>query len=359
MVKTLEWGLDGTLRLLDQRNLPFETGYVECQSYRQVADCIKTMVVRGAPAIGITAAYGMVLAAAEAVQDDFYDAPDGDTGSVCARVEEQLAAAAETLKAARPTAVNLAWAVDRMLSKYRTKRQQVSEWGELLRCLEEEAQLIHEEDVLVNRQLGILGAELVTPGDRILTHCNAGALATGGYGTALGVIRRAWEVTGDVHVLVDETRPRFQGARLTSWELLQEEIPHTVITDNSAGWLMRRQELDIVFVGADRVAANGDVANKIGTYSLAVLAHENDIPFYVVVPSSTVDLALPSGEEIPIEKRSPAEVTEPLGSRVVPEGTQALNYAFDVTPNRFVTGIITEAGIAHKPYTVTLQKLLG
>jgi len=344
MVNTMEWRVCGALRLLDQRKLPAEVSYLECKTHREVADAISTMVVRGAPAIGIAAAYGMVLAASEVAVEHKQRA-----------LLEALREAGERLEASRPTAVNLSWAVRRMLNLAINQLEQGASVADCLRYLEAEAGLIHEEDVIMNQRLGLLGAQLVRPGDTILTHCNAGALATGGYGTALGVIRRAWEESGDIQVFVDETRPRFQGARLTAWELATEGIPATIITDNSAGWLMRQGRVSIVFVGADRIAANGDVANKIGTYTLAVLARENDVPFYVVAPSSTLDLSIASGEQIPIEERDTDEVIRPAGTLVSPVGVRALNYAFDVTPNEHITGIITEAGIAYPPYTSTLR----
>jgi len=298
--------------MLDQRKLPLEESYVTLRSAAEVTEAIARMVVRGAPAIGIAAAYGMVLAA---------------------RAAEPLAEAGARLKAARPTAVNLAWAVDRMLAA-----------GREVDALARAARAIHRDDVAANRRLGQLGAERVPDGARILTHCNAGALATGGYGTALGVIRAAHAANKRISVIADETRPFLQGSRLTAWELARDGIPVEVVADSSAGWLLQRGAIDLVIVGADRIAGNGDVANKIGTYGVACLAHAHARPFYVAAPWSTVDAACPSGEGIPIEERDPAEVTELERVRLVPPGVRARNPAFDVTPARLIGAIFTERG---------------
>ncbi len=352
MVETLELGMEGILRLIDQRKLPLEEAYVECRTHHEVIEAIRSMVVRGAPAIGIAGAYGMVLAAFQLTGMWGEDAP-------AAELMKGLEKAAAELERARPTAANLAWAVRRMLRHAAEQLSTATSAATLARSLEEEARRLHQEDVIVNQRMGALGASLVEAGDRILTHCNAGALATGGYGTALGVVRRAWELTRDLHVYVDETRPLFQGARLTAWELAQEGIPSTIVTDSSAGWLMQQGKVDIIFVGADRIAANGDVANKIGTYSVAVLARENGVPFYVVAPGSTIDLSLSDGSQIPIEERAAEEVTDPAGQRVAPSGVGVLNYAFDITPHHYVTGIVTEAGIAYPPFDLSFCRLLG
>jgi len=340
-MRTVEYR-DGVVAMIDQRKLPAEYRVVEFQDYREVARSIQEMYVRGAPAIGATAAFGLALAArhsqAATVQDLLQD----------------LEEAAGVIRAARPTAANLFWAVDRMLR--RAHEAPGSSVPELVRALEEEAQKLADEDVEINRQMGRIGAQVIEDGYRILTHCNAGSLATVDYGTVLGVIRAAVESGKKVHVWVDETRPRLQGARLTAWELLQDGIPMTLIADNAAGHLMRTGQVDLVLFGADRVAANGDVANKIGSYKLAVVARENGIPCYSVSPTSTVDLSLPTGDEIPIEERDPAEVAEVWGTRIAPEGVPVFNPAFDVTPHRYLTGIITENGIAYPPLSLNLRR---
>jgi methylthioribose-1-phosphate isomerase len=317
----LRW--DGeALQLLDQRLLPREEVWVACRTASEVAEAIRTMVVRGAPAIGVSAAFGMALAA---------------------RAGDDLRRAAEELKRSRPTAVNLAWAVDRMLGAR----------GDLLR----EAERILEEDVEANRAIGRHGAALLGRSSTVLTHCNAGALATGGYGTALGVIRAAIESGKHVAVFADETRPYLQGARLTAWELQRDNIDVTLITDNMSGHFFQQGKFDAVVVGADRIAANGDTANKIGTYTVAVLAHAHGVPFYVAAPLSTIDPSCPSGAEIPIEERSAAEVVEMFGSRVAPEGIHVRHPAFDVTPARLITAIITERGVLRAPYGEAIAKL--
>src|SRR6266545_92466 len=323
-VEPIRWR-GNAVELLDQRRLPGEMTYVACRDAHEVAEAIRDMVVRGAPAIGVSAAFGLALAAL--------------------RGDDVEAAAAE-LRGTRPTAVNLRWALERMLTAHVTG-------GDLVR----EAEAMFAEDVEANRRIGRFGAELLGARATVLTHCNAGALATAGYGTALGVIRAAIEAGKRVAVYADETRPFLQGARLTAWELNKDGIPVTLITDNMAGHFMKRGDIDCVVVGADRIAANGDVANKIGTYSVAVLAKENDIPFYVAAPISTLDLNLASGDLIPIEERSAREVTHVKDVRLAPDGIKIANPAFDVTPNRYVAAIITERGVARPPYQESLKRL--
>lgn len=329
------------LRLLDQTILPLRKEYVTCTNYKEVADAIRTMKVRGAPAIGVSAAYGMALAAREIRA--------GSREELMAELEK----ASKVLLETRPTAVNLRWALERMMNLARS----AEDWQELPRILAEEARRIEEEDIEVNRRMGRHGAELLPEKATVLTHCNAGALATAGYGTALGVIRAAVEMGKDIKVFADETRPFLQGARLTAFELMEDKIPVTLITDNMAGWVMKLGKVDAVLVGADRIAANGDTANKIGTYSVAVLAKENNVPFYVVAPSSTFDLSIETGEDIPIEERNPREVVEVLGQRIAPEGVAVFNPAFDVTPAKYITGIVTENGVARPPYEDSLRVL--
>jgi methylthioribose-1-phosphate isomerase len=325
--------------------LPAEFRLVEYGEYREVAQAIHMMVIRGAPAIGAAAAFGMALAARQS--------PAQDRESLLADLGE----AGEVLCAARPTAVNLSWAVARLLQRADSESDPAS----IREALLGEAQALADEDVAINRRLGEHGATLIRDGDTILHHCNTGALATVDYGTALGVIHTAHEQGKQIHVLVDETRPRLQGARLTAWELQQLGVPFTLIADNAAGHFMRTGQVDIVLVGADRVAANGDVANKIGTYKLAVVAQANGIPFYPCVPTSTIDLLLPIGDDIPIEERQAGEVVNIAyqGRPVAPEGVQVANPAFDVTPHRYVTGIVTENGIAHPPLVIGLRQVMG
>ncbi len=343
-MRTIEWNAQGTVSMIDQRKLPLEYVVVEFDNYRDVAMAIKEMYIRGAPAIGAAAAFGLALAARQSQATSREGALN------------DLESAADVIKATRPTAVNLFWAVDRML---RTARASVQPGVEgLVQDLVDEAQRIADEDVEINRRMGAHGATLVQDGFNILTHCNAGALATVDYGTALAVIRAAHEQGKKIHVWVDETRPRLQGARLTAWELMNEGIPMTLIADNVAGHLMRTGQVDIILVGSDRTAANGDVANKIGTYKLAVLAKENGIPFYAVVPTSTVDLTVPTGDDIPIEERDATEVTHVRDCQIAPNGVRVLNVAFDVTPHRYVTGIITENGIAYPPYRQSLRRMV-
>jgi methylthioribose-1-phosphate isomerase len=344
-MRTIEWDPKGTVKMIDQRKLPLEFAVVEFDDYHDVARAIKEMYIRGAPAIGAAAAFGMALAARQsdaASREDLLD---------------DLETAADVIRATRPTAVNLFWATDRILQAAHNSTE--TESGRLVLELIDEAQRLADEDVEINRRMGAHGATLIEDGYNILTHCNAGALATVDYGTALAVVRAAHEQGKGIHVWVDETRPRLQGARLTSWELMNEGIPMTLIVDNVAGHLMRTGQVDIVIVGSDRTAANGDVANKIGTYKLAVLAQENGIPFYAVVPTSTIDLSLPSGDDIPIEERDALEVTHVGECQIAPDGVRVLNVAFDVTPHRYVTGIVTENGIAYPPFKKNLRRMVA
>ena len=335
----------GVLSLLDQRKLPAEEIWNDYTDYREVATAIKTMVVRGAPAIGITAAFGAYLGAR--------DIEVGDAETFLQEFEKICA----ELNATRPTAVNLAWALDRMKRLVRANLNQSP--ANLKIGLEYEAMAIFEEDLRINMAMGQLGQKLITEQARVLTHCNAGALATGGYGTALGVIRAAVKAGKQISVLADETRPFLQGARLTAWELQKDQIPVTLICDNMAGYLMHLGGIDCVIVGADRVAANGDVANKIGTYSVAVLAREHNIPFYVAAPLSTIDMSLKDGTEIPIEQRDTREVSHVAENQLAPDGVGIFNPAFDITPARLVTAIITERGIVEGDLAAGLRKLTG
>jgi len=326
-MRTIEWD-DGVVKMIDQRRLPQELVIVEFTNYQEVARAIKEMVVRGAPAIGAAAAFGLALCA------------QSSQAKTHAELLADLENAADTLRKTRPTAKNLPWALERMLKQ--AQQAQYTQVEEIVDAVVAEAQRIADEDVEVNKRMAAFGAELIEDGYNILTHCNTGALATVDYGTALGAIRAAHEQGKRIHVWVDETRPRLQGARLTAWELMRYGIPMTLIADNAAGHLMRTGQVDLVLVGADRVAANGDVANKIGTYKLAVLAKENGIPFYSVCPTSTIDLSLPSGDQITIEERDSAEVTHIGGVGIAPVGVSVFNPAFDITPHRYVTGIVTE-----------------
>jgi len=341
MVETVQW-IDNCVVLIDQTRLPLEELYVTCRSFQEVADAIRGMVVRGAPAIGVAAAMGVALGVLHAPEPDL----DSQFETIC-----------DTLAATRPTAVNLFWAIERMRRLYQKLRGRPV--VDIRRWMIEEARLIREEDIAICRAIGRHGAALVPDGRTVLTHCNAGALATAGYGTALGVIRAAIESGKRVDVFADETRPFLQGARLTVWELQQDGIPTTLITDNMAGHFLKSGRIGCVVVGADRIASNGDVANKIGTYSVAVLAHENNVPFFVAAPISTLDLTLASGDQIPIEQRAAAEVTHVFGHAVAPDGTMVENPAFDVTPARYVSAIITEQGVARAPYTESLKRLAG
>jgi methylthioribose-1-phosphate isomerase len=352
MFKTIEWTEDG-VRMIDQLQLPNNEVYRTCRDYKEVAEAIRSMVIRGAPAIGVAAAMGIALGlkASEA--------------STAAELRSDFERVAGTISTTRPTAVNLFWAVERMRRVFeaamlvarvnsRLSREALST---IQQRLVEECQRVLAEDIAVNQAIGQKGAQLLGDSATVLTHCNAGALATGGYGTALGVIRAAVAAGKRIRVFADETRPFLQGARLTAWELSKDGIPVTVITDSMAGHFMSKGQVHAVIVGADRIAANGDVANKIGTYSVAVLARENQIPFFVAAPLSTVDLSIESGDRITIEERSPAEVTHMAGVAIAPEEVEARHPAFDITPHRYVSAIITEAGIAREPYQETLRAL--
>jgi methylthioribose-1-phosphate isomerase len=332
-----------TVVMIDQRKLPAEETYVRCKSAAEVARAIRTMVIRGAPAIGVAAAMGIALGVRMSKS----------TGTQ--KLAAEFYKICEAMAATRPTAVNLFWAIDRMKRSFAAGATAGESVDQIKERLDREADAIHDEDVASCRAMGAFGAAVV-PGDaRILTHCNAGALATAGYGTALGVIRGAVEAGKQVAVYADETRPFLQGARLTAWELMRDGIQTTIITDNMAGALMRQRKVDLVVVGADRIAANGDTANKIGTYGVAVLAREHQIPFYVAAPLSTIDLNTPDGDHIPIEERSPREVTHVGGSQLAPDGALVWNPSFDVTPNALIAGIITERGIFRPPYQESLK----
>jgi methylthioribose-1-phosphate isomerase len=336
MVETIQWTDSGVV-MIDQTRLPREQVFVTCTDYLQVADAIKTMIIRGAPAIGVAAAMGVAIGALKCDPATHFD-------TIC-----------DTLAATRPTAVNLFWAIDRMKQVYaRVKTEPLTQIRE---ALIREAKQIYLEDIAINQAIGRHGADLVPDGKTVLTHCNAGALATAGYGTALGVIRAAITAGKKIDVFADETRPFLQGSRLTVWELEQDGIKATLITDNMAGHFLKSGRIGCVVVGADRIAANGDVANKIGTYSVAVLAKENNVPFYVAAPISTLDLTLESGAGIPIEQRAASEVTHVYGVAIAPDGQAVENPAFDVTPNRYVTAIVTERGVARAPYTESLRAL--
>lgn len=331
MVPTVEWK-DGAVRLLDQSRLPEVVEFLDCRDYQTVADAIRTLKVRGAPAIGVTAAMAVALGA-QAINATDYSSFAPAIFKIC-----------DELAATRPTAVNLFWAIERMRKKLESLRDQPV--SAIKQALIIESQVVFEEDVTLCKTMGRHGAELIEDGQTVLTHCNAGSLATAGYGTALGVIRAAWEQGKKIKVIADETRPVLQGARLTAWELMQDQIPVILITDNMAGSLMKQGKIHLCVVGADRIAANGDVANKIGTYSVAVLAKAHNIPFYVAAPYSTIDLNTKSGEDIPIEQRNPSEVTTIHGSHpVAPKDVPVYNPAFDVTPAELITGIITERGV--------------
>jgi methylthioribose-1-phosphate isomerase len=344
MIKTLEWTEEGVL-MIDQRLLPTEEVYPIYKNYEEVAWAIREMVVRGAPAIGVAAAMGVALGARQ-IQTEEPAGFESEFDHIC-----------QLMAATRPTAVNLFWAIERMRGLYASLKAEGKSLAEIRAQLVEEAQAMHAEDVAINQAMGRHGAELIADGSTVLTHCNAGALATAGYGTALGVIRAAVEAGKRVAVYADETRPFLQGARLTAWELHKDNIPVTLITDNMAGHFMKRGSIDCVIVGADRIAANGDVANKIGTYSVAVLARENDLPFYVAAPISTLDLSLETGDGIPIEERNAREVTHVRENRLAPAGIIIANPAFDVTPHRYVAAIITERGVARPPYHESLKRL--
>jgi methylthioribose-1-phosphate isomerase len=342
MIQTLEWTDKGVV-FIDQTKLPTEEVYVTCTTHQQVADVIRNMVVRGAPAIGVAAAMGIALGVKNSKAENGADLKK-DFVQIC-----------ETIGQTRPTAVNLFWAIRRMTEKFESLR--IRPIAQIQQTLIEESQRMHAEDIAANQAMGRHGATLMPSSGGVLTHCNAGALATAGYGTALGVIRAAVEQGKKIHVYADETRPFLQGSRLTAWELMKDGIPTTVISDNMAGVMMQQGKIGAVVVGADRIAANGDVANKIGTYTVAILAKEHGVPFYVAAPISTVDLATPDGSKIPIEQRNPREVTHIAGKQMVPDGVEIENPAFDVTPAKYVAAIITERGIARAPYEQSLSEL--
>ena len=342
MIKTIEY-IDGVVRMIDQTRLPAEKEFVDCRTIEEVGHAIKTMVIRGAPAIGVAAAMGVSLGA------------DSIEASTFESFYQALEEKCDRLGQSRPTAVNLAWAIKRMKDVAQSNKS--LSVAKLKSRLKEEALTILTEDIATNEAMGQHGQTLVKDGNVILTHCNAGALATAGFGTALGVVRASVNAGKNIRVLANETRPFLQGARLTTWELKEDNIPVKLITDNMCGFFMNKQEIDVVVVGADRIAANGDVANKIGTYMVAVLAKENNIPFYVAAPVSTLDLSLASGKEIPIEERSSEEVMTINKKRIAPEGVEAAHPAFDITPNHLVTAIITENGIARAPFTESLKAL--
>jgi methylthioribose-1-phosphate isomerase len=338
LVSTVHWE-DEAVVMIDQRLLPHEETYLRCRDHLAVAEAIRGMAIRGAPAIGVAAAFGVAIGVRRS-------RAEGD------ELRRELDAICDDLAATRPTAVNLFWAIERM------KRRFGDGGGDVRAGLLDEAEKIRVEDIAACRRMGDLGAELLPDAARVLTHCNAGALATAGYGTALGVIRSAATLKKVEQVYADETRPYLQGARLTAWELKQDGIPTTLIADNMAGHLLSRGDINCVVVGSDRIAANGDVANKIGTYGVAVLAKENGVPFYVAAPTSTIDLETPTGAGIPIEERDPEEVTHHGGKLLAPEGIAVRNPAFDVTPHRFVTAIVCEAGVARPPYVESLKRLV-
>jgi methylthioribose-1-phosphate isomerase len=343
MIKTLEWAPEG-VRFIDQTRLPLEEVYVVCRDYQEVARAIREMIVRGAPAIGVATAMGIALGIQQSKASDV------------AALRSELDMISATMGQTRPTAVNLFWAIRRMKERFESLAAGKSV-EQIKAALVHEAQQMYLEDIAGNEAMGRHGAALMPASGGVLTHCNAGALATCGYGTALGVIRAAVEQGKKLHIFADETRPFLQGARLTAWELMKDGIPTTVIADNMAGAMMKQGKVKAVIVGADRIAANGDVANKIGTYSVAILAREHGIPFYVAAPWSTVDLNTPSGEQIPIEQRPAREVTHHGGKQMAPEGVLVENPAFDVTPNKYVTAIITERGPARAPYSESLREL--
>ena len=343
MIHTLEW-TDSGVRFLDQTKLPTEETYVTCKTHQQVADVIRNMVVRGAPAIGVAAGMGIALGV------------KNSKAETAAGLKKEFDEICRILGETRPTAVNLFWAIRRMQEKFELLR--VRPVPQIQQALIEEARRMHAEDIAANRAMGRHGATLMPASGGVLTHCNAGALATAGYGTALGVIRAAVEQGKQIHVYADETRPFLQGARLTAWELIKDGIPTTVISDNMAGTMMKQGKIGAIVVGADRIAANGDVANKVGTYSVAILAKEHGIPFYVAAPISTVDLATADGSGIPIEQRNTKEVSHIAGKQMVPDGVQIENPAFDVTPAKYVTAIITERGVAKAPYLESLRRLV-
>ena len=343
-MKTIEWK-DGKVFLIDQRKLPLKYKIINCSSYQEVAEAIKKMKIRGAPAIGVAAAFGIALAAYSSKADTYKE------------FSLDMEKAKKCLALTRPTAVNLFWALERMMNLINTKKD--VDLFELKDIILQEAKDIAREDIEINKAMGKYGASLIKDGDNILTHCNAGALATVDHGTALGVIRTAFKEGKKIHVYVDETRPVLQGARLTAWELMQERIPLTLITDSMAGFLMSQKKINLIIVGADRIARNGDVVNKIGTYSLSVLARENKVPFYVAAPISTIDVSLSSGKEIPIEERNPKEITHILDKQIAPTGVKVFNPAFDLTSHRYVEAIITEKGVIRKPFEKNIKSVVS
>lgn len=341
----VEWTDEG-VRMLDQRLLPTEETWLMLKTFNDVADGIRDMVIRGAPAIGVSCAYGIALGAKNFVGTNVDD------------LEEEIEYICDVMSKTRPTAINLFWAIDRMKRTFAKAKEEGKSVSEIKQILIQDSKDIHEEDIESQRLIAQFGGELLEDDSTVLTHCNAGALATGGvWGTALGVIRGAVDQGKKISVFADETRPYLQGARLTAWELLQDKIPVTLITDNQSGHVMKKGMIQAVVVGSDRIAANGDVANKIGTYMVAVLAKQHGIPFYVAAPMSTVDMSCPTGEEIPIEERDIREVTHVKDIQLAPEGIEVGNYAFDVTPNELVDAIITEKGVARKPYSESLRKM--
>jgi len=344
MIKTLEW-TDSGVRFIDQTKLPTEEVYVTCKTYEEVADAIRTMVVRGAPALGVAAGMGVALGVRES------------KASTIEELRWELDSICQAIAATRPTAVNLFWGIRRMQDKFASL--QGKPVAQIKQEMVIEAQRMHAEDIAANKAMGKHGAVLLPSSGGVLTHCNAGALATAGYGTALGVIRAAVDSGKALHVFADETRPFLQGSRLTAWELMKDNIPTTLISDNMAGSMMRQGKINAVVVGADRIAANGDVANKVGTYTVAILAKEHGIPFYVAAPTSTVDLETPDGSGIPIEQRAATEVTHLAGKQIAPDGVLVENPAFDVTPHQYVTAIITERGVARAPYGESLRALVS
>ena len=341
-MKTIEWK-DGKVFLIDQRKLPLKYEIINCSTYQEVAEAIKKMKIRGAPAIGVAAAFGMALAAYSSKTSTFVE------------FIRDMEKAKNCLILTRPTAVNLFWALERMMNLINIKKD--VDLFKLKDIILQEAKNIAREDIEINKAMGRYGASLIKDGNIVLTHCNAGALATVDYGTALGVIRTAFKEGKKIHVYVDETRPVLQGARLTAWELMEEKIPFTLIADSMAGFLMSQKKINLIIVGADRITRNGDVVNKIGTYSLSVLARENKVPFYVAAPTSTIDLLLRLGKEIPIEMRDSKEVTHILGKQIAPTGVKVFNPAFDLTPHRYVEAIITEKGIIRKPFEKNIKSV--
>jgi methylthioribose-1-phosphate isomerase len=355
MLPTIEWRGDRVV-MIDQRKLPGEEIYVECRDHESVAAAIETMIIRGAPAIGVAAAYGVALGFM-GVKDNPVGAANlvNPVGAANLVVAEEFAEISDRLRRTRPTARNLFWALERMKSVFEAHRN--LSLAELKDRLVGEARDIEREDAEINESIGRHGAALIKDGDSVLTHCNAGGLATAAYGTAIGIVRAAFEQGKKFRVFADETRPFLQGARLTAWELEKLGVPYAVITDNMAGWLMHKGEISLAVVGADRIARNGDTANKIGTYSVAVLAKENGLPFYVAAPLSTFDFSLADGDGIPIEERPAAEVREIAGRLITPAGAKVRNPAFDVTPARYITAIVTEKGVARPPYDKSLAAL--